>query len=41
LGGGLSIGFGDTGYASDCYYVRRTVFVPGIGYVAKREMVCD
>ncbi|MBR1227757.1 MULTISPECIES: hypothetical protein [unclassified Bradyrhizobium] len=40
-GGGLSIGLiGDTGYASDCYYARRTAFVPGIGYVAKRQLVC-
>ena len=26
---------------SDCYYVRRRVFVPGVGIVRKRELVCD
>jgi hypothetical protein len=43
-GGGFGIGIGligDTGYGGDCYYVNRTVFVPGIGYVAKRQLVCE
>jgi hypothetical protein len=42
-GGGLSINFAqpqamDEG---DCYYVRRRVFIPGVGVVAKRQMVCN
>lgn len=49
FGGGISIGVGIVdpgysvgyaGYASDCYYVRRNVLVPGIGVVSKRQLVC-
>jgi hypothetical protein len=37
----LSIGVVDSGYGGDCYYVRRSVFVPGVGIVGKRELVCE
>jgi len=40
FGGGLSIGLVGYEGGSDCYYVRRSVFVPGIGIVGKRELVC-
>jgi hypothetical protein len=42
-GGGLSVGLigVDSGIGGDCYYVRRAVFVPGIGMVSKRELVCE
>ena len=30
----------DSGYGSDCYYVRRNVLIPNIGLVSKRELVC-
>ena len=42
-GGGLSISFAAPVVADegDCYYVRRQVFVPGIGVVSKRQMVCN
>lgn len=40
--GGIGIGFVDAGYGGgDCYYVRRTVIVPGIGPVNKRQLVCE
>jgi hypothetical protein len=26
--------------ADDCFYVRRKVFVPGVGLVRRRELVC-
>ena len=44
FGGGLSVGIGiepgfPVGYG-DCYYVRRTVLVPGVGLVNKRQLVC-
>jgi hypothetical protein len=42
-GGGLSISFAqpqamDEG---DCYYVRRKVFIPQVGMVSKRQLVCN
>jgi hypothetical protein len=41
-GGGLSVGLIDTGViGGECYYVRRAVFVPGIGMVSKRDLVCS
>ncbi|MBI5319708.1 hypothetical protein [Bradyrhizobium sp.] len=45
FGGGLSVGIGidpgfSAGYSSDCYFIRRTVLVPGVGLVKKRQMVC-
>jgi hypothetical protein len=40
FGGGLSIGLIGYDGGGDCYYVRRSVFVPGIGIVGKRELVC-
>jgi hypothetical protein len=41
-GGGLSINFAQpTMDEGDCYYVRRQVFIPGVGVVAKRQMVCN
>jgi hypothetical protein len=40
FGGGLSVGLVGYEGGSDCYYVRRDVFVPGIGIVGKRELVC-
>jgi hypothetical protein len=41
--GGLSINFAqpqamDEG---DCYYVRRQVFMPEVGVVSKRQLVCN
>jgi hypothetical protein len=36
----LSIGLIGYDGGGDCYYVRRSVFVPGIGIVGKRELVC-
>ena len=42
LGGGLSIGISlDSGYAGDCYYLRRKVLVPGMDLVSRRQMVCN
>ena len=42
FGGGVSIGLvGDVSVGGDCYYVRRAVFVPGIGVVGKRQLVCE
>ena len=41
-GGGLSIGISlDSGYAGDCYYLRRKVLVPGMDLVSRRQMVCN
>ena len=46
-GAGLAVGVGlaSIRFASvddgDCYYVRRRVFIPGVGTVRKRELVCD
>src|SRR5215212_9547290 len=45
-GGGWGGGFGYTGYygsanyVSDCPVVHRKVFVPGFGFVSKRQTVC-
>jgi hypothetical protein len=25
----------------DCYYVRRRVFVPGVGFMRKRALICE
>jgi hypothetical protein len=43
FGGGLSINFAQPQVMDegDCYYVRRRVFIPGVGVVAKRQMVCN
>ena len=41
FGGGISVGLVDTGFSGGCYYVRRSVLVPGIGIVSKRQLVCD
>jgi hypothetical protein len=42
-GGGLSINFAAPAVADegDCYYVRRQVFIDGVGVVSKRQMVCN
>jgi hypothetical protein len=40
-GGGVSIGLVDTIGSGDCYYVRRTVLVPNIGLVSRRQLVCE
>ena len=40
-GFGLSVGLVDSGYGGDCYYVRRTVLVPNIGLVSRRQLVCE
>ena len=47
FGGGLSFGVGvgidpgfSAGYSSDCYFIRRTVLIPGVGLVKKRQLVC-
>ena len=37
---GFGYGGSYAGYGSDCYYVRRSVFVPGLGFVGKRQLVC-
>ena len=42
--GGFGIGVIDAGYGvggGDCYYTRRTVLVPGIGLVSKKQLVCE
>jgi hypothetical protein len=39
VGVGIDPGF-SAGYAPGCYFVRHKVFVPGIGFVKKRQMVC-
>ena len=40
---GIGIGIVDAGYGGggDCYYVRRTVIVPAIGPVSRRQLVCE
>jgi hypothetical protein len=39
---GVGIGSGLASAASDdCYTVRSRVFVPGVGIVIKRRLVCD
>ena len=42
-GGGLSISFAEPQAMDegDCYYVRRKVFIPQVGMVSKRQMVCN
>jgi hypothetical protein len=42
-GGGLSVSFAAPAVADegDCYYVRRRVFIDGVGVVMKRQMVCN
>ena len=42
-GGGLSINFATPVAADegDCYFVRRRVFIPQVGMVMKRQMVCN
>jgi len=42
-GGGLSINFATPVAADegDCYFVRRRVYIDGVGVVAKRQMVCN
>ena len=44
-GGGLSISFAAPAAAvadeGDCYFVRRKVFIDGVGVVMKRQMVCN
>jgi len=47
FGGGLSFGVGvgvdpgfTAGYAPGCFFVRHKVFVPGIGFMKKRQLVC-
>jgi|KBSMisStaDraftv2_1062788.scaffolds.fasta_scaffold1927011_1 hypothetical protein len=42
-GGGLSVGFATSAVADegDCYFVRRRVFIDGVGVVMKRQMVCN
>jgi hypothetical protein len=41
--GGLSINLAQPVAADegDCYYVRRKVFIPQVGVVSKRELVCN
>jgi hypothetical protein len=42
-GGGLSVSFAAPAVADegDCYFVRRRVFIDGVGVVSKRQMVCN
>jgi hypothetical protein len=40
-GGGISVGLVSNVSDGDCYYVRRSVFVPGVGIVGKRQLVCQ
>jgi hypothetical protein len=42
-GGGLSISFAQPQAVDegDCYYVRRKVFIPQVGMVLKRQLVCN
>ena len=42
-GGGLSVSFATSSVADegDCYFVRRRVFIDGVGVVMKRQMVCN
>jgi opacity protein-like surface antigen len=41
--GGLSINLAQpvTEDEGDCYYVRRQVFIPQVGLVSKRQLVCN
>lgn len=41
--GGLSINLAQpvAADAGDCYYVRRQVFIPQVGVVSKRQLVCN
>jgi hypothetical protein len=41
-GGGIGVGLVSS-YATggDCYYVRKRVYVDGIGVVSKRQLVCE
>jgi hypothetical protein len=41
--GGLSINLAAPAVADegDCYYVRRKVFIPEVGVVMKRQMICN
>ena len=41
--GGLSISFAAPAAVDegDCYFVRRRVFIPQVGMVMKRQMVCN
>jgi hypothetical protein len=41
--GGLSINLAQPVSADegDCYYVRRQVFIPQVGVVSKRQLVCN
>jgi hypothetical protein len=43
FGGGLSINFAQPSAVDegDCYYVRRQVFIPQVGVVSKRQLVCN
>lgn len=43
FGGGVTVGLVgvDSGISGGCYFVRRSVLVPGIGIVNKRQLVCD
>jgi hypothetical protein len=41
-GFGLSINLAQpVSDAGDCYYVRRQVFIPQVGVVSKRQLVCN
>jgi len=42
-GGGFSINFAQPQAMEDgdCYYVRRQVFIPEVGVVSKRQLVCN
>jgi len=42
-GVGLSINLAEPAAVDegDCYYVRRQVFIPEVGMVSKRQMVCN
>ena len=40
-GGGLSINFAAPADEGDCYFVRRRVYIDGVGVVAQRQMVCN
>jgi hypothetical protein len=42
-GDGLSVSFAAPAVADegDCYYVRRRVYIDGVGVVMKRQMVCN
>ena len=42
ISGGIGISLVSSGYVADgdCYYVRRRVWIDGVGYVKKRQLVC-